>query len=168
MRTNYIRITELHSHHAAARCALLPSLALLYWFSNSGTRDNAGLQRRARTAASYKPCMRDKLIARPLQGFVIPPRIAKGFPLPSRRQEARRSCEPTTAELPSSIPIMQPRATPCCQVSRCFTGFQIQGRGITPAFSCGARSAFKRKERSYLKTMLSRRQLQGFVRHRRS
>jgi hypothetical protein len=31
------------------------------------------------------------------------------------------------------------------------------------AFSCGARSAFKLKERSYLRKMLSRRQLQGFV-----
>jgi hypothetical protein len=30
------------------------------------------------------------------------------------------------------------------------------------AFSCGARSAFKLKERSYLRSMLSR-QLQGFV-----
>jgi hypothetical protein len=34
----------------------------------------------------------------------------------------------------------------------------------TTAFSCGARSALKLKERSYLKNMLSRRQLQGFVR----
>jgi hypothetical protein len=34
----------------------------------------------------------------------------------------------------------------------------------TPAFSCGARSASKLKERSYLRNMLSRRQLQGFVR----
>jgi hypothetical protein len=31
------------------------------------------------------------------------------------------------------------------------------------AFSCGARSAFKLKERSYLRSILSRRQLQGFV-----
>jgi hypothetical protein len=46
-------------------------------------RDNDGLQRRARTAASDKPCMRDKLIARPLQGFVIPPRIVAGFHLHS-------------------------------------------------------------------------------------
>src|SRR6266850_3465823 len=34
------------------------------------------------------------------------------------------------------------------------------------AFSCGARSAFKLKENDYLRSMLSRRQLQGFVRHR--
>jgi hypothetical protein len=33
----------------------------------------------------------------------------------------------------------------------------------TLAFSCGARSAFTVKERSYLRNMLSRRQLQGFV-----
>jgi hypothetical protein len=33
----------------------------------------------------------------------------------------------------------------------------------TLAFSCGARSAFKLKEQSYLRSMLSRRQLQGFV-----
>jgi len=33
----------------------------------------------------------------------------------------------------------------------------------TLAFSCGARSAFNLKERSYLRSMLSRRQLQGFV-----
>ena len=32
------------------------------------------------------------------------------------------------------------------------------------AFSCGARSAFKLKEQGYLRSMLSRRQLQGFVR----
>ena len=31
------------------------------------------------------------------------------------------------------------------------------------AFSCGARSAFKLKEKGYLRSMLSRRQLQGFV-----
>jgi hypothetical protein len=34
---------------------------------------------------------------------------------------------------------------------------------ITIAFSCGARSAFKLKGRDYLRNMLSRRQLQGFV-----
>jgi hypothetical protein len=39
----------------------------------------------------------------------------------------------------------------------------IQDRGITAAFSCGARSAFKLKEQGYLRSMLSRRQLQGFV-----
>ena len=33
----------------------------------------------------------------------------------------------------------------------------------TLAFSCGARSAFKLKEQGYLRKMLSRRQLQGFV-----
>ena len=33
------------------------------------------------------------------------------------------------------------------------------------AFSCGARSAFKLKEKGYLRKMLSRRQLQGFVGH---
>ena len=32
-----------------------------------------------------------------------------------------------------------------------------------PAFSCDARSAFKLKEKDYLKDMLSSRQLQGFV-----
>jgi hypothetical protein len=36
----------------------------------------------------------------------------------------------------------------------------------TLAFSCGARSAFKLKEQDYLRNMLSRRQLQGFVRQR--
>jgi hypothetical protein len=33
----------------------------------------------------------------------------------------------------------------------------------TLAFSCGARSAIKLKEKDYLRSMLSRRQLQGFV-----
>ena len=33
----------------------------------------------------------------------------------------------------------------------------------TVAFSCGARSAFELKEQDYLRNMLSRRQLQGFV-----
>jgi hypothetical protein len=33
----------------------------------------------------------------------------------------------------------------------------------TLAFSCGARSAFKPKAKDYLRSMLSRRQLQGFV-----
>jgi hypothetical protein len=33
----------------------------------------------------------------------------------------------------------------------------------TPAFSCGARSAFKLREQCYLRNTLSRRQLQGFV-----
>jgi hypothetical protein len=34
----------------------------------------------------------------------------------------------------------------------------------TLRFSCGARSAFKLKEQDYLRNMLSRRQLQAFVR----
>jgi hypothetical protein len=33
----------------------------------------------------------------------------------------------------------------------------------TLAFSCGARSAFNVEEQDYLRDMLSRRQLQGFV-----
>src|SRR5688500_1482366 len=40
---------------------------------------------------------------------------------------------------------------------------EFQGSRITMAFSCGARSAFKLMERDYLRNMLSRRQLQGFV-----
>jgi hypothetical protein len=35
------------------------------------------------------------------------------------------------------------------------------------AFSCGARSASKLKEENYLRSTLSRRQLQGFVRLQR-
>ena len=42
----------------------------------------------------------------------------------------------------------------------------VRGSRITLAFSCGARSAFKLKEKGYLRNMLSRRQLQGFVRRR--
>jgi hypothetical protein len=34
---------------------------------------------------------------------------------------------------------------------------------LTLRFSCGARSVSKPKEQGYLKSMLSRRQLQGFV-----
>jgi hypothetical protein len=41
--------------------------------------------------------------------------------------------------------------------------FNLKRRKITPAFSCGARSAFMLKEQGYLRSMLSRRQLQGFV-----
>jgi hypothetical protein len=40
---------------------------------------------------------------------------------------------------------------------------QQRGKRITLAFSCGARSAFNLKEQDYLRNMLSRRQLQGFV-----
>jgi hypothetical protein len=39
--------------------------------------------------------------------------------------------------------------------------YQVQR--ITLAFSCGARSAFKLIGKGYLRSMLSRRQLQGFV-----
>src|SRR6266576_2719713 len=38
---------------------------------------------------------------------------------------------------------------------------------LTLAFSCGARSASKLKEQDYLRSTLSRRQLQGFVRRPR-
>jgi hypothetical protein len=38
-----------------------------------------------------------------------------------------------------------------------------QVTNLTLAFSCGARSAIKLKEKDYLRSMLSRRQLQGFV-----
>jgi hypothetical protein len=41
--------------------------------------------------------------------------------------------------------------------------FRMAVERRTPAFSCGARLAFKLKGTSYLKNMLSRRQLQGFV-----
>jgi hypothetical protein len=41
--------------------------------------------------------------------------------------------------------------------------FLAKEKHLTLAFSCGARSAFKLKERSYLRSTLSRRQLQGFV-----
>jgi hypothetical protein len=41
--------------------------------------------------------------------------------------------------------------------------FHQIGDGRTLRFSCGAPSAFKLKERSYLRSTLSRRQLQGFV-----
>jgi len=37
---------------------------------------------------------------------------------------------------------------------------------LTLAFSCGARTASELKERDCLRTTLSRRQLQGFVRRR--
>ena len=37
------------------------------------------------------------------------------------------------------------------------------GWHVTLAFSCGARSAFKLEEYDYLRSMLSRRQRQGFV-----
>jgi hypothetical protein len=37
---------KVPSRLRAARATKLSSLALLYWFSNSGTRDNAGLQLR--------------------------------------------------------------------------------------------------------------------------
>jgi hypothetical protein len=40
---------------------------------------------------------------------------------------------------------------------------QISDNRTTLAFSCGARSAFKLMEQSYLRTTLPRRQLQGFV-----
>ena len=37
------------------------------------------------------------------------------------------------------------------------------GRHLTMAFSCGARSAFNREEQGYLRTTLSRRQLQALL-----
>src|SRR6266498_3453946 len=40
---------------------------------------------------------------------------------------------------------------------------EFQASRITSAFSCGARPAFKLKGKDYLRNMLSRRQLQGFV-----
>ena len=42
-------------------------------------------------------------------------------------------------------------------------GRRRAARRLTLAFSCGARSASKLKERNYLRSTLSRRQLQGFV-----
>jgi hypothetical protein len=46
------------------------------------------------------------------------------------------------------------------------TIFSAKISQLTMAFSCGARSAFKLKEKDYLRNMLSRRQLQGSVRRR--
>jgi hypothetical protein len=117
----------------------------MHTYLDSSQRPNAGHQRRARTAGRDKPCMRDMLIARPLHALVISPHDL----------------------------IIQPPPRPfgCLiqlRVRRWLRRFRISPRRseITLAFSCGARSAFKLKETSYLRSMLSRRQLQGFVRCR--
>jgi hypothetical protein len=75
--------------------------------------------------------MRDKLIARPLQGFVIPPLIVAGFQLPTPERGSAALTRPNYTRItePHSQPKL--RVAPWVQVSRCFTGFQIQGRGIT-------------------------------------
>jgi hypothetical protein len=63
---------------------------------------NAGLERRALTTARFMPCMRDMLIARPLQAFVIPLRIVAGFYLHSpERGSAALTRPPTTSDLQS-------------------------------------------------------------------
>jgi len=41
--------------------------------------------------------------------------------------------------------------------------FSPEAKRLTLAFSCGARSVFTLKAKDYLRSMLSRRQLQGFV-----
>jgi hypothetical protein len=51
-----------------------PILKLLVGFYREAA--NAGHQRRARTAGSDKPCMRDMLDARPLHAFVRLPFVA--------------------------------------------------------------------------------------------
>ncbi|MDQ3668150.1 MAG: hypothetical protein M3410_16570, partial [Acidobacteriota bacterium] len=43
---------------------------ILFLYTDVQQESNAGHQRRARTAASDKPCMRDMLIARPLHAIV--------------------------------------------------------------------------------------------------
>ncbi len=48
------------------------------------------------------------------------------------------------------------------------SGLASTAQQLTMAFSCGARSASNLKEKDYLRSTLSRRQLQGFVRCRRS
>jgi len=57
------------------RRAVVPHQQVSHCFVvfNNAMRANAGHQRRARTAASDKPCMRDMLIARPLHAFVRRP-----------------------------------------------------------------------------------------------
>ena len=68
-----LRIIQEQMYQACSAPRAIPNIQVsrwLYCFSNSGTRDNAGLQRRARTAASDKPCMRDMLIARRLHALV--------------------------------------------------------------------------------------------------
>jgi hypothetical protein len=47
------------------------------------------------------------------------------------------------------------------RLARAWTGEYIVR--LTLAFSCGARSEFALKEKDYLRSMLSRRQLEGFV-----
>src|SRR5688572_3829721 len=68
------------------------------------------------------------------------------------RQESLSSVEPES---------LQPLILPPLDHSKALC--RATGRRLTTAFSCGARSAFKLKEIGYLRTMLSRRQLQGFV-----
>ena len=85
---------------------------------------------------------------------------------PRLNKSARLSGSRLLCDSRSPSPFVPPRGrTPrtslallsCLSKTRC---------APTTAFSCGARSAFKLKEQSYLRNMLSRRQLQGFVRRR--
>jgi hypothetical protein len=86
--------------------------------------------------------MRDLLIARPLHALVILP-----FDLIIQHPPTTFEDQKQLLSSPSLIHLLRSK--------------------ITIAFSCGAQSAFKLKGRSYLRNMLSRRRLQGFVRLRR-
>jgi hypothetical protein len=74
----------------------------------------------------------------------------------------------TSVTTPPIVPVSVCAVEAIAQVntivaSRKFDARFIMGKHLTMAFSCGARAASKLKERSYLRSMLSRRQLQGSV-----
>ena len=95
--------------------------------------------------SAFKPevrnYLRSMLSRRQLQGFVIPLHIVAGFQLPTP--------EPGSAALFKSFKSRRTKQAPrraCWQTFKsraALTGFQIKGRGITPAFNCGAPLAFK-------------------------
>jgi hypothetical protein len=102
------------------------------------------------------------LSRRQLQGFVNTAPHCSGFSLCSPERESAalfksfKSKSTKPARRRAAYQTLKSRVAP--------TGFQIKGRGITLAFSCGARSASKVSVESYLRNTLSHRQLQGFVR----
>ena len=106
------------------------------------------------------------LSRRQLQGFVRAPLDCNSHPLflSQKRASAAKGIQ-RRSNVPSPVRYSYRRAVWAMATSLALLCCLSKTRcARTTAFSCGARSAFKLREKDYLRSMLSRRQLQGFVR----
>ena len=147
--------------------AMATSLALLCCLSKTRCARTVAFSCGARSAFKLmeQGYLRKILSRRQLQGFVRAPLDCNSHPLFlwQKRASAATGIQ-RRSNVPSPVRYSYRRAVWAMATSLALLCCLSKTRcARTVAFSCGARSAFKLKAKGYLRKMLSRRQLQGFV-----